>query len=70
MTYRSNIKQGFAEFLNDGVFSNSCLLANECENYGMTWGCDIDCPVLQRGECELKDADNKHLWEQIQDREE
>ena len=25
----------------------------DCERYGMTWGCDIECPVLQRGECGL-----------------
>lgn len=36
----------------------------ECEKYGMTWGCDIDCPVLQRGECELKDSENKKLYEE------
>lgn len=21
---------------------------NECERYGMTWGCDKDCPVFER----------------------
>lgn len=24
----------------------------ECEKYGMTWGCDEDCPVLKEGKCE------------------
>lgn len=26
----------------------------ECERYGITWGCDEDCPVFQRKECELQ----------------
>lgn len=27
----------------------------ECERYGMTWGCDADCPVFQKKkECELQ----------------
>lgn len=37
---------------------------SDCERYGMTWGCDIGCPVLQRGECELKDSDNKELYQE------
>lgn len=31
----------------------------ECEEYGMTWGCDKDCPVFQRGECELQEENEK-----------
>lgn len=27
----------------------------ECERYGITWGCDEDCPVFQRKECELQE---------------
>lgn len=30
----------------DGNFS-----ANECERFGMTWGCKPDCPVFERGDC-------------------
>lgn len=37
-----------------------------CYTYGMNWGCDIDCPVLRAGECELKDDDNKELWAEVQ----
>lgn len=25
---------------------------SECEKYGMAYGCDEDCPVYRRGECE------------------
>lgn len=32
---------------------SSDKLANECERYGMCWGCDSDCPVFLRGECKL-----------------
>lgn len=42
-------KFGFAENLHDK--GGGSLIANECEIYGMTWGCDPDCPVLLRGEC-------------------
>lgn len=38
---------------------------NDCERYGMTWGCDTGCPVLRSGKCELKDDENKELWEQV-----
>jgi len=37
----------------------------ECEKYGMAWGCDEDCPVYQRGECQneytLKQLGNHDL---------
>ena len=43
-------KEAFANelhFLTDGNLS-----ANECERYGMTWGCDENCPALSKGKCE------------------
>jgi len=39
----------------------------DCEKYGMVGGCDEDCPVLIRGECELQEADNKELYLRIVD---
>lgn len=50
--------------LDGGLFQRSDfgMFANECFQYGMRSGCDIDCPVLKRGECELKDDDNKKLY--------
>lgn len=33
--------------------SNSYLSMSECEKFGMTFGCREDCPVFERGECEL-----------------
>lgn len=36
-----------------------------CFKYGSVWGCDTGCPVLNAGKCELKDTDNKDLWEQV-----
>lgn len=29
---------------------------NDCEQYGMRRGCDADCPVWQRGECDCEDT--------------
>lgn len=31
----------------------------ECERYGITWGCDEDCPVFQRKKCELQEENEK-----------
>jgi hypothetical protein len=58
---KSEAKSDFANFLADRVF----LGMTECERYGMTWGCDIDCPVLRDGRCELKDSDNKELYDEF-----
>lgn len=33
----------------------------ECERYGMTWGCDKDCPVFQRKECELQEENERQF---------
>lgn len=34
----------------------------DCFNYGIVAGCDINCPVLQRGECELQNEENEDLY--------
>jgi len=45
-----NMKANFAKTINElGPFG--VIGASECHNYGSTWGCDIDCPVFERGEC-------------------
>ena len=51
-------KESFANMMADNTF----LDMTGCERYGMTWGCNIDCPVLRAGECELKDDENKELY--------
>ncbi len=38
------------------------LSANECERFGMTWGCKRDCPVFERGECEIQE-ENKAIFD-------
>lgn len=30
---------------------------SDCERYGMTWGCDMDCPVLLEGKCKMDDPE-------------
>ena len=53
----SDIKFGFATAMQE-LSSTGSLMATDCEKYGMTWGCDEDCPVLNEGKCELyKDVD-------------
>lgn len=57
-------KKDFADTITEqdlGVMASSVM--TDCEKYGMTWGCDEDCPVLLDGKCELQDADNKELYE-------
>lgn len=61
-------KQDFANEIS--IHSGHMKTSNECFNYGITWGCTIDCPVLQRGECELKDSENKELYKQYLDENE
>jgi hypothetical protein len=53
-------KKMFSNFLANKTFKGM----NERYRYGMMAGCDIECPVLQRGECELKDLDNKELYQE------
>ncbi len=39
---------------------NKVELTDDCDAYGMTFGCDEDCPVLMRGECPCED--NKEIF--------
>lgn len=50
----------FANFICN--FDKGLSYANmtECEIYGITWGCDKDCPVFQRKECELQEENEKN----------
>lgn len=50
----------FASMLADNTFVGM----NDCYKYGMSYGCDIHCPVLARHECELKDDENKEIYEE------
>lgn len=34
---------------------------SECEKYGMFSGCDENCPVLQRGDCNISEEVYKML---------
>lgn len=36
----------------------------DCEKYGMTYGCNTECPVLVAGKCELQDDENKKLYKE------
>ena len=49
-------KADFANTINT-IGDTSNLSANECERYGMTFGCDGGCSVFQRGECKLEDIE-------------
>lgn len=44
--------------------SNSYLSMSECEKFGMTFGCREDCPVFERGECELQEELEENFKEE------
>lgn len=46
---------------NEMAIQSGDRLANECERYGMTWGCDEECPVLNKGNCELYSSVEEYL---------
>lgn len=50
----------FASTLADTIY----LGMSDCYRYGMCWGCDIECPVLQSGKCELQNTENKYIYEE------
>ncbi len=58
-------KESFAYTINELTKELSHASMTACENYGMTWGCDIDCPVLKDGECELQDSENKEIYREF-----
>ena len=33
-------------------FDSATKYANECYKFGMTWGCQLDCPVFKLGDCQ------------------
>jgi len=59
------MREEFAETLYELV-SEGNHMANECERFGMTWGCKEDCPVFERGECELQE-DNKKMFNEMRE---
>ena len=54
------MKDIFANTINE-LGDHSSLMANECEKYGMTWGCDEGCPVLNRGKCQIYSITEEYL---------
>lgn len=53
-----------AETLADMNTSHATHFESECEKFGMTWGCKPDCPVFERGECELQEENEKMFEEE------
>lgn len=60
------MKQGFANtiaVIDLGVTASSVM--DDCFKYGITWGCDTECPTLRAGNCEQKDGANAELWAEV-----
>lgn len=56
---KTNPSMEFANSIAD--LSGTPLIANECERFGMTWGCRDYCPVFERGECELQKENEEYF---------
>lgn len=55
MTDKESIADNLALSLGTTAFS----AMGECGRYGMTLGCDKDCPALNKGKCEVyEDVDD------------
>lgn len=50
----------FANTLDD-LDQRSGHMGDECFRYGSTWGCQPDCPIFARGECELQ-KENEEMF--------
>ena len=57
------MKELFSNTINE-LGSHTSLIATECEKYGMTWGCNEDCPVLNEGRCQSYSSVDEYLEEQ------
>ena len=38
---------------------------SECDKYGYTYGCTLECPVLSRGDCDIKDEVMRELGVEV-----
>jgi len=50
-----------------GAMASSVM--TDCEKYGMTYGCNAECPVLIDGKCELQNEENKELYKEAMENE-
>lgn len=57
-----SIRAMFANTMADMNTPNATHFENECHKFGMMWGCKPDCPVFERGECELQE-ENAEMFE-------
>ena len=48
----------FSETVNE-LDNRSGHMESECEKFGSTWGCRPDCPVFERGKCELQEENEE-----------
>ena len=43
----------FANTLALSLGTTAASIMTDCEKFGMAYGCQLDCPQLERGECEI-----------------
>ena len=60
----SDSKMAFAEFMALSLGTTAASIMTDCEKFGMTYGCQEDCPQLQRGECKIYKSVDELLQEQ------
>ena len=55
----------FAKEINTvSLGATASSVMSDCEHYGMTYGCNTECPVLLSHKCELMNSENKELYKQ------
>lgn len=60
----SNIQSRFArEVLSLDKRLNEPMM-DDCMKYGLVFGCNVNCPVLISGECELMHDENAKLYKE------
>lgn len=54
-------RQILTETISD-IDMGSGHIESECEKFGFTWGCKSDCPVFERGDCELQEENEERFY--------
>lgn len=53
-----SIRKMFSDTISELDFCPA-RMESECEKFGFVWGCKSDCPVFERGECELQEENEE-----------
>ena len=52
MNHKATFANELSEWSPSGLYNG-----DTCFRYGITWGCDGDCPIFHDGDCKMDDID-------------